>query len=363
MIAAKINQLKQELASSFKERDEVIEGALAAILSKQHCLLIGPPGTAKSQLIATLCSSIEGANYFQWLLTKFTTPEELFGPYSLKDLEAGTYKRITTNKLPEAHIVFLDEVFKASSAILNTLLTLINERIFYNDSTPVKTPLISLFGASNELPFDREELGALYDRFLLRFEVKYISDANNFFDLLTSPDPNIQTRITLKELKQAQEEVQNIRIRTDILATIISFREVLASKGIIASDRRWKQAVLVLKAYAWMAGRDEVDGEDLANLQHMLWDEPQQRKDILKAILQIVNPDDTRAIELEDMAVSVVEEVKNGGEEAAIEAIRKLKNILSDLHKLKESKKVKEVIKKVEDLQKTVMQKALGIEI
>ena len=101
-------------------------------------LMIGPAGTAKSALSVELAKIVQGTEYFQWLLTRFSTPEEVFGPLSLKDLEQGVYKRNTTTKMPEANLVFLDEIFKANSAILNSLLTLINERLFYNNGTPVR---------------------------------------------------------------------------------------------------------------------------------------------------------------------------------------------------------------------------------
>src|SRR5207344_1960401 len=143
-------RVRDELEQAFVERSEVIEGAMIALLARAHVLLIGPPGTAKSMLADELCRRIEGGVYFQWLLTKFTTPEELFGAVSLKALEADDYRRVTANKLPEAHIAFLDEVFKASSSILNAILTIINERFFHNGRQVAAVPLLTLFGASNE---------------------------------------------------------------------------------------------------------------------------------------------------------------------------------------------------------------------
>src|SRR5947207_7076039 len=163
----KLRKIREELQQLFLERAELIDGALAALLAAQHILIIGPPGTAKSMLADELCRRITGATYFQWLLTKFTTPEELFGAVSLRALEADDYRRVTTHKLPEAHIAFLDEVFKANSSILNSILTIMNERRFHNGREVADTPLITLFGASNELP-EEDELQALYDRFLLR---------------------------------------------------------------------------------------------------------------------------------------------------------------------------------------------------
>src|SRR4051812_31791932 len=173
-----IQQLRTDLTSRFPERESVIDGALCAVLASEHVLLLAPPGTAKSALVRALAQAF-GGRYFERLLTKFSTPEELFGPISLKALEQDQFSRVTTGKLPEVEFAFIDEVFKASSAILNTLLTLANERLFQNSGAPLRCPLVSLFGASNELP-EGKELEALFDRFLLRFEVGYLLRPGNF---------------------------------------------------------------------------------------------------------------------------------------------------------------------------------------
>src|SRR4051812_45272052 len=166
----KLTLLRDALSNTFPERRNVIDGALCAILANEHVLLLGQPGTAKSALVRAIAQAF-GGTYFERLLTKFSTPEELFGPISLKALEQDRYARVVSNKLPEAQFAFVDEVFKANSAILNSLLTAMNERIFHNDGAPLAMPLVSLFGASNELP-DGKELEALFDRFLLRFDVQ-----------------------------------------------------------------------------------------------------------------------------------------------------------------------------------------------
>jgi MoxR-like ATPase len=145
----------------------VIDGALAAVLAGEHVLLLGPPCTAKSALARAIAQAFGGA-YFARLLTKFSTPEELFGAISLRALEQDHYARITTGKLPEAEFAFIDEVFKANSAILNALLAVVNERVFHNDGQPVACPLVTMSGASNELP-EGKDLEALFDRFLVRF--------------------------------------------------------------------------------------------------------------------------------------------------------------------------------------------------
>ncbi len=166
----KLLDVEEELSELFFERKEEIRGLLVGLLSREHVLLLGPPGAAKSELAEELCSRIvwdgEGGRigYFRWLLSRTSTPEELFGPVSLRALEGDSYRRKTKGKLPEARIAFLDEVFECNSAVLNGLLSVLNERLFFNDGEPTPIPLEMVVAASNEPPAEREELEALFDR-------------------------------------------------------------------------------------------------------------------------------------------------------------------------------------------------------
>src|SRR5512138_733909 len=197
-VHAQLQQLRADLHGRFPERREVIDGALAAVLAGEHVLLLGPPGTAKSALVRAIAQAF-GGHYFERLLTKFSTPEELFGPISLKALEQDRYARVVTDKLPEAQFAFVDEVFKANSSILNSLLAAMNERVFHNDGAPLAMPLVSLFGASNELP-DGKELEALFDRFLLRFDVQYLRRPASFRAVVTGPAPVLATAFPFQAL-------------------------------------------------------------------------------------------------------------------------------------------------------------------
>ena len=280
----KLQSLREGLKAHFVERDEIIDGALAGLLSGEHVLFLGPVGTAKSMLAREICDRIEGANYFNWLLTKFSTPEELFGPISLKGLESDEFKRITRNKLPEAHIAFLDEVFKANSAILNSLLAVLNERVFHNGAAPEPVPLLSLYAASNELP-EEGELMALFDRFLLRFQLDYIGDDQRFLELLELPEEVPQIGVlTLDELTALQEQTSQMPIPRAVLSDLVALRAALKDAGIDASDRRYRKSLNVLRAYALLSGRDSVVADDLATLAHVLWDDPEEHTPVIQAI-------------------------------------------------------------------------------
>ena len=325
--------LRDELRQTFLERDDLIDGALVALLAAQHVLVIGPPGTAKSMLADEVCRRLTGARYFQWLLTRFTTPEELFGAVSLKALEEDDYRRLTTHKLPEAHIAFLDEVFKASSSILNTILTLMNERRFHNgrDVTPV--PLLALFAASNELPED-DELLALHDRFLLRFVVDYVGEDFRFLKLLQARPLAERTTLSLEALGDARAEVDALAVPGDVLRTLTDVRRELRAKGLVASDRRWTQAIGVLRAHAWLAGRDAVADEDVSFLEHVLWRDPAERPQVRAAIRELLRgyEDEVRVLlyqsrELREYALRAWD-TRELESRAALEAHAKVRNIL-----------------------------------
>jgi MoxR-like ATPase len=331
--SAKLAAIRDELNQLFLERTELIDGALCALLSAHHVLVIGPPGTAKSMLADELCRRIEGADYFQWLLTKFTTPEEIFGAVSLKSLEQDDYRRVTDHKLPEAHIAFLDEIFKANSSILNALLTLINERIFHNGRERVTVPLVTMFGASNELP-DEEELTALFDRFMLRFTVDYIGEEFRFLKMLEGVAPVRRTLITFGELDEMRAAVRAIKVPGGLLQAIAALRRDLAAQQIIVSDRRWRNALAILRAHAMLFNRDQVSEDDLPFLEHVLWKDPEELPKVRDALRRLVKGFEDEARELLIQGQELREYADRGWESeelrkrAVIEAHTKLANIL-----------------------------------
>ena len=284
-IPERLRQLLGRLGDNLIERDTPLRLAVLAALSGEHILLVGPPGTAKSALARRMRLAFpkEEGGYFERLLTRFTVPEELFGPLSIKGLEEDRYERKTERYLPAASIGFLDEIFKANSAILNALLTLLNEREFDNGARRVKVPLVAVVGASNELPED-EELNALFDRFLFRYHVPPVS-SKSFPDLLevSRDEPTIgpEFRFTADELRQMREDAETeVSLPDNVRRLLGQLRAWCQAENIIVSDRRWRKIVTMLKMSAHSNGRKEVSIWDAWLVQHCVWEKPEQREKV-----------------------------------------------------------------------------------
>ncbi|KAG1673006.1 hypothetical protein FOA52_005936 [Chlamydomonas sp. UWO 241] len=291
------------------ERETEVRLLMLAAMSGEHILLIGPPGTAKSEVGRRLNKLISGT-YFERLLTRFSVPEELFGPLSMRALEDDKYVRQTRGYLPEAEVAFIDEIFKANSAILNTLLTIINERLFDNGSARDRVPLLSMVGASNELP-ESEELDALYDRFLIRKEVQQVSSAG-LATMLTyysnseasavagggSAMGAVQagmmvTRADITTCKQ--DAVRSVSVPPSVIQMVTDLRTYLQEKiepPVYVSDRRLVKSMQLLQVAAHCNGRDSVSEYDVLLLQHVLWARPDTSAKIADWVLSQLSADD-----------------------------------------------------------------------
>ncbi len=288
-------ELRQALNTRHIERREEVEIALWALLSRFHVCYIGPPGTAKSMLSRDIAKAIVGAKYFERLMTKYSVPEEFFGPYDIPALQLGHYRRIVENYLPEADIAFLDEIWKANSAVINALLTIMNERIFHNNGSAVEVPLQTLFAASNEMP-EGEELWAMFDRFQFRKVVNYIEEPGNFVEMIKGVEVDIP-ELSFDDLSVAQASVLEVEINDTVYETLNSVKADLKNEGIIGSDRRYKQSLRAMQASAFLEGRDYVDDDDFKVLVHMMWSNPQDVRKVERLILDNTNPRDRKVIE------------------------------------------------------------------
>jgi MoxR-like ATPase len=236
-----------------------------------------------------MCKAIEGGDFFYYLLTRFTTPDEIFGPLSLSSLQEDIFSRKVDGYLPSANVSFLDEIFKANSSILNSLLTILNERKYHNGSEILDVPLFSVFGASNELPEENESLEALYDRFLFRYYVGYVQDETNFVDLIMGHAEDFvpSVRLSIDEIRKLHEGANNVTLDDDVLDAIVALRKEFRSTGVTISDRRWKKMVWVLKVAALALGRQSVDKTMIPLLQHMTWNRPEERITIRKKLIEM----------------------------------------------------------------------------
>lgn len=362
------------LNDRFVERDSEVRGILLSMLAKTHVLLLGPPGTAKSQLIIAWANVIKDAKYFQWLLTKYTTPEEIFGPYSLAALERDEYIRKTSNKAPEAHFIFFDEIWKANSGVLNANLTLINERIFYNGNVPVTVPLLTLVGASNELPEEDDNLNAMLDRFVLKYHVKPIVEEQNFMKMLVTDMENPEAMLSLQDIQILQEETKRIKFPKEMLELYVTLRRSFQTNGLISSDRTYRNTVDVLKAEALLQGRSEVKEDDFEILRHALWTDPKNERAIYNTILSEINPDKNKVVELFEQAKEVFDELMatkdetkkiNGGVEVALklkEAKKKIHEFYKSMQKKnKDVSDIKKMEEKVDNYLATVYSSACGM--
>ncbi len=307
-VVLRLTRVARTLEEYFLGKSEVVRLMLIAVVAGEHMLLIGPPGTAKSALVRMFAKLVD-ARYFEYLLTRFTEPNEIFGPIDITAFREGTYQRRMEGMLPEAEIVFLDEVFKANSAILNSLLGVLNERVYTSGGTVHRVPLLSAFGASNEVPND-EDLMAVFDRFLLRVHSDNL-DSYHFHDLLLRGVKNEVLRLSgegerMKPLLSSKDLhalhqgfAAQMSFSEEFLAQYKGLVFQIRAEGVSLSDRRSIKMLKLFAASALLDGRAQPDASDFFVLKHT-WNNLDQAE-ILEGIVGPVleahyreNPDKRR---------------------------------------------------------------------
>ena len=292
--SASVQEVARVLGAHFLDKQEIIRLMLVSAIAGEHMVIVGPPGTAKSAIVNMFAKLVD-ARYFEYLLTRFTEPNELFGPVDIAAFRDGRYTRRIENMLPSAEIVFLDEIFKSSSAILNSLLHVINERKFANGPNVIQVPLISLFAASNEVPND-DSLGAMFDRFLLRVLSDNL-DSYHFGELMqkgialevarmTGRGAELRPILSARDLRTLQQSFDRFMVfPDDFLAKYKGLIFQIRSEGVSVSDRRAVKLLKLFAASAVFDGRTRVHDGDFFVLRH-IWNNLDQ----VELLAEIVNP-------------------------------------------------------------------------
>lgn len=298
-----ISLLIEWMSQGVYEKEQIIAVALLCAVAGENMFLLGPPGTAKSMVASRLKMVFKGGKSFDYLMSRFSTPDEIFGPISISRLKnEDRYERLTDGYLPEADVVFLDEIWKAGPSIQNTLLTVINEHIFHNGGLIMRTPMKVLIAASNELPAKNEGLEALWDRFLVRMVSNCIESDASFFKMIKGAGAEMSMLdeslyITNELYSDWQNKSRAIGIHASVVNAIKNLRKNLASLEnedgnqlrYYISDRRWRKAFRLMQTSAFLNGRCEINLSDYLLLIHSFWNDVECIPNVLNAFTSSIS--------------------------------------------------------------------------
>jgi MoxR-like ATPase len=311
----RFNELEAELNREVLERAGDIRCALLALVSGKTFFMVGEPGIAKSLLARRIRAYVEGGEFFDHDMDRYSKPDDLFGPQSLAALKEDRWERNVEGTLVTADWAMLDEFFEASSATLKTLLRALNERTFRNGGKILSMPLTTLFCASNEVPSEGR-LMPLYDRLLLRRRVKRISAPGTFVSMLELKRPaHPEPIMAWSDVLKAQAEAAQVEIPNKVLVAVARIRQGLAERGIEPSDRRFFEAMAVVRAAAWRDGSTQAEPAHLVVLNDICWNTPSQIPDVLAAVEEVLEPLVTQVDRLMANVQSIRAQVRSGLEE------------------------------------------------
>lgn len=328
-IRTKVRAIHSWMHTQLLERGAAIDALMIAALAGENAVLIGPPGTAKSML-ARLFNEAVGGRYFETLLTRFSTPEELLGPFSLSGLQADRYKRQLDGRLADCEVAFLDEVFKSNAGTLNALLGVLNERVVHDDGQVKRIPLRFALGASNELPRGEEGLEALWDRFMVRVQVGYLKHPASKMALASgslkrTPAPTM----TLAEWDVAVADAKRVVMPGNVAQRLV---ELCGKLPASVSDRRLVKLSNLARAAAYLDECDVVDTEHFSSLQDAMWDAPEQIAEVAGVLASAISPEYSEALRKHDAVMSTVASlVAQASPDADIKVISQLSKAIDEL--------------------------------
>lgn len=371
---------EQSLNTRLVERTEFVRILTLAIIGKLNVFALGEPGVAKTAGVTMFkehVADFPDDGYFWRLLTAFSEPNELFGPPDIAAMDEGKWRHCTENTMVPAFLVLLDEIFKANSAILNSLLTYMNEHVFHND-VPIEVPVWSVIGLSNETP-KGAELNAMFDRLELRMIVKRISSSSGFVQMLRqqSAGPIVPT-LTVADVMQAQAEVEAITLTDEIYDAMLTLRQDLHVDGVDPTDRRMARSLQIVRAATWLRGGTVAEVNDMRDLRHSLWDEETERATVDSHVLRLASPLDAEAMLLREDVDALSEEYdlilrdsdnENQQNKRAIDLHVKLDRAIDDLIALKDqltngrrSEIMDEMGQRLEYMNNTILQDVFNLD-
>lgn len=321
----KLEKIIAQISSGLYEKENSIRLVLLSFLAGESTFMLGEPGTAKSLIARRVSDAFAEPSeeekehgvikFFDYLMSRFSQPDELFGPVSIRQLKDDNYERKTEYYLPKAQFAFLDEIWKANPAIQNALLTILNEHLFRNGKNLLRVPLLGFVSASNELPAQGQGLEAIFDRFLIRVLERPVQDEDSFFNMVSGKADmtvSVDDRLSAEDMDIIRKQSESIRLSDESKCVISNIRKLLTLRNeepnredkekYVISDRRWKKIAGLMRVSAYCNGRDETDLLDAMLIANCIWSTETQENEVRDIL--------TKAIVREDVITSIEKKVQ-----------------------------------------------------